>query len=305
MGGLSPVIGLSFFSKPSNLAEEQTLESKNQRPLEPGIVTDLSRGVRYDSYLQLDKILDAQAPLSSPAHHDEMLFIVQHQVAELWFMLVLHELDAAIEFLQRDEPSRAIKILARVRQIQNQLIDQWSVLATLTPSEYMQFRGVLGTASGFQSPQYRILEFKLGNKNRALLGVFKDQPHYQARLAEALDAPSLYDEFLRHLHRAGYEVPADRVERDFAEPYESHHGVVQVFETIYRDPETHWAGYEFAEKLVDIETAFQLWRFRHLKTVERIIGFKKGTGGSSGVGFLARALDISFFPELSQVRTEL
>lgn len=279
--------------------------SKNQRPLEPGIVTDLSHGTRYDSYLQLDKILCAQAPISSPVHHDEMLFIVQHQVAELWFMLVLHELDAAMDLLRQDEPSRAIKILARIRQIQNQLVDQWSVLATLTPSEYMQFRGFLGTASGFQSPQYRILEFKLGNKNRELLRVFEDQPHYQVRLQEALEAPSLYDEFLRYLHRSGYAVPHDRVKRDFSEPYEPHNGVVDVFETIYRDPETNWAGYEFAEKLVDIETAFQLWRFRHLKTVERIIGYKKGTGGSSGVGFLARALDISFFPELSQVRTEL
>lgn len=261
--------------------------------------------VRYDRYLQLDKILDAQKPLSDPADHDEMLFIIQHQVAELWFKLALHELDAAIRCLQEDEIGKSIKVVKRLKQVQYQLISQWSVLATLTPSEYAAFRGVLGTASGIQSPQYRILEFKLGNKDRAALHQFKDHLEHYRRLKQALESPSFYDEFLRYLYRVGHRVPMECVERDWTERYRLNPGVVDVLQVIYEHPDEYWAAYELCENLVDVETNFQAWRFHHMKTVERIIGFKKGTAGTSGVPFLKQALDISFFPELTAVRTKI
>ena len=261
--------------------------------------------VRYETYLQLDKLLSAQQPISKQPEHDEMLFILQHQVAELWFKLMLHELDAAIACLQEDQLARSIKVLNRVKQVQHQLISQWSVLATLTPNEYSAFRAVLGTASGFQSPQYRLLEFKLGNKDRALLPRFGHHLENYRRLKHALESPSLYDEFLRYLYRVGHRVPETRVERDWTEPYEHHPGVVDVLKIIYEHPDEYWAAYEVSERLVDIEIYFQTWRFHHMKTVERIIGGKTGSGGTSGVKFLKRALDISFFPELIEVRSKI
>jgi len=261
--------------------------------------------VRYETYLQLDKVLSAQQPLSKAPEHDELLFIIQHQVAELWFKLILHEIDAAIECLRRDELPRSIKILNRVKQVQHQLINQWSVLATLTPTEYSAFRETLGSASGFQSPQYRLLEFKLGNKDRDFLSRFSHHLEYYRALKHALEQPSLYDEFLRYLYRVGHRVPAERVERDWTEPYQHHPGVVDVLKIIYEHPDQYWAPYELSERLVDIEINFQSWRFQHMKTVERIIGGKAGTGGTSGVNFLKKALDITFFPELIEVRSKI
>ena len=281
------------------------MDSNNRRDLEAGIVTDLRDRLTYSGYLCLDQLLAQQRPLSDPPHHDEMLFIVQHQVTELWMKLMLHELAAAIRYVQQDRLDPCFKILARVKQIQFQMFEQWSVLETLTPSEYMQFRHVLGHASGFQSPQYRKLEFLLGNKNAALIEVFRHDPAVHADLEAALRAPSLYDEFLRLLARRGLPVPAECVERDFSQPYRRNDGLIPVFKTIYDDPEHWWDAYEMCEKLVDIEEYFQFWRFRHMKTVERIIGYKTGTGGSSGVGFLRKALDLTFFPELFAVRTEI
>ena len=277
----------------------------NKRDIEAGIRTDLSGGLTYGGYLRLDRILTAQEPLSSPAHHDEMLFIIQHQTSELWIKLVLHELAAATRFIREDRLEPCFKILARVKAVQNQLFNQWAVLETLTPAEYSEFRDVLGHASGFQSPQYRALEFMLGNKNPDLVKVFHHDPEVRSWLEGLLQQPSLYDEFLRYLHRKGLPVPDDKVERDWSEPYEADPRVVAVFKTVYEDRSQYWDAYEMAEKLIDVEENFQLWRFRHMKTVERIIGFKPGTGGSSGVGFLKKALDLTFFPEIFQVRTVL
>ncbi len=261
--------------------------------------------VRYETYLQLDKLLSAQQPISETTEHDEMLFIIQHQVAELWFKLILHELDAAIGCLRNDELARSIKILNRIKQVQHQLINQWSVLATLTPTEYGAFRESLGSASGFQSPQYRLLEFKLGNKDRTVLSRFGHHLEYYRQLKHALEHPGLYDEFLRYLYRVGHRVPEARVERDWTEKYEHHPGVVDVLQIIYQHPDQYWAAYEVSERLVDIEINFQSWRFHHMKTVERIIGAKTGTGGTSGVKFLQRALDMTFFPELIEVRSKI
>ena len=277
----------------------------NERELEKGIALDLAGTMTYGGYLKLDQVLTAQRPLSDPPHHDELLFIIQHQTSELWIKLLLHELRAAIVLVRRDELEATFKILARVKQIQQQLFNQWAVLETLTPSEYLEFRGVLQSASGFQSHQYRALEFLLGNKQPRLVELFAHEPMSHAELTALLAQPSLYDEFLRYLHRRGLPVPADRVERDWTQPYEASAGVVAVMKTVYTNRSEYWAAYEMAEKLVDVEEFFQLWRFRHMKAVERIIGFKRGTGGSSGVGFLKKALDIAFFPELIQVRTEL
>ena len=274
-----------------------------KRELEEGIHRDLRDRLTYAGYLRLDRLLDAQELLSQPRHHDELLFIIQHQTSELWFKLVIHELAAAIRHIRADTLEPCFKILARVKQVQQQLFNQWSVLETLTPSEYAQFRHVLGHASGFQSAQFREVEFMLGNKDRANLQIFEHDPVSQQRLRQALESPSVYDEFLRYLSRRGLPVPAERVQRDWSEPYEQHPGVVEVFKQIYEDTRTHWMAYDMCEKLVDVEENFQLWRFRHLKTVERIIGFKRGTGGSSGVAFLRRALDFRLFPELIEVRT--
>jgi tryptophan 2,3-dioxygenase len=277
----------------------------NQRPIEQGVITELGERLSYSGYLQLDTLLSAQRPLSSPEHHDELLFIVQHQVAELWMKLVIHELRAAIAHLQADELAPTQKILARVKQVQRQLFEQWGVLETLTPNEYLQFRHVLGPASGFQSLQYRLIEFLLGNKNADMVGVFGHDHEAQAELRRTLEAPSLYDEFLRYLHRHGHAVPADRVQRDWTLPHARDDRLIPVFKNIYEHIDANWEAYALCEQLLDIEQSFQMWRFRHMKTVERIIGFRRGTGGSSGVGFLKQALELTFFPELLDVRTVL
>ena len=277
----------------------------SQRDMEAGIHRDLRDQLTYASYLDLDRVLNAQHPLSRPPHHDELLFIIQHQTSELWFKLFIHELRAAIEHVRQDRLDPCFKILARVKIVQQQLFNAWAVLETLTPSEYTEFRGVLGHASGFQSPQYREIEFMLGNKDVAMLDVFAHDPKLQARLRILLEQPSLYDEFLRHLHRNGHPIPPERVERDWSVPYTSHPQVVAALTRIYKDTASYWEAYNMCEKLVDLESNFQLWRFRHLKTVERIIGSKAGTGGSSGAPFLKRALELTFFPELYAVRTEI
>ena len=284
---------------------EMSSSEKNQRSLEAGIVTDFKDRMSYAGYLCLDALLSQQRPLSQPPHHDEMLFIIQHQVSELWIKQLIHELEAAIRYVQQDQLDPCFKILSRAKLIQMQLFDQWAVLETLTPSEYMEFRGVLGHASGFQSYQYRKLEFLLGNKNRDALKVFTHDPEIHQDLQKALDSPSLYDEFLRHLKRRGLAVPKTCVERDWSEPYQKNDELTEVFRQIYEHPREWWDAYEMCEKLVDVEEYFQLWRFRHMKTVERIIGFRPGTGGSSGVGFLRQALELTFFPELFAVRTGL
>lgn len=280
-------------------------DPSNQRPLEDGITTDFRQRLSYAGYLGLDTLLTAQKPLSSPVVHDEMLFIIQHQTSELWMKLVVHELRAAMAHLRADDLGPCQKMLARIKHIQKQLSEQWSVLETLTPSDYMQFRDVLGSSSGFQSHQYREIEFLLGNKNAAYVKVFDYDPELHRHLSDTLNAPSLYDEFLRHLARAGHIIPAHCLNRDWSLPYQKQEAVLAAFERIYENTEAHWQAYHFCEQLVDIEVNFQLWRFRHLKTVERIIGYKPGTGGSSGVAFLKKALDLSFFPELFEVRTRI
>jgi tryptophan 2,3-dioxygenase len=280
-------------------------DGRAERALEESIRTDLSADRSYGGYLGLDRLLSAQQPRSRPEHHDELLFIVQHQTSELWLKLVLHELMAARSYLAADELDPALKCLARVKNIQRTLTEQWSVLATLTPREYAQFRGALGNASGFQSHQYRAVEFVLGNKNGAMLQVFDGEPAARELLAELLEAPTLYDEFLRLLARTGLDVPEAVLTRDVREPWRFEAGLVPVFRRIYESTETPWGVYEACESLVDIEDNFQMWRFRHLLTVQRTIGAKTGTGGSSGVGFLRRALDLTFFPELYAVRTEI
>ena len=276
---------------------------RNQRPIEDGIHTDLAGRMTYAGYLRLDRLLSAQQPLSQPPHHDEMLFIVQHQVSELWIKLLIHELQAAIRHLQCDELGPCQKIFARCKTVLRQLTEMWSVLETLTPSEYMEFREILGPSSGFQSLQYRTMEFLLGNKNAAMLKVFAHDAEGSTVLRTALESPGLYDEALRFLARHGHPVPAHHLQRDWSIPHVFDRDLLPVFEGIYEDSETYWAAYQLCEDLVDLETQFQLWRFRHMRTVMRIIGFKRGTGGSSGVGFLRQALELTFFPELFEVRT--
>jgi tryptophan 2,3-dioxygenase len=283
--------------------EAETDEPPRFRPIEAGVTTDLRDKLSYAGYLHLDRLLDAQQPVSD--HHDEMLFIVQHQVTELWLKLLIHELRSAMALIGTDDVPPALKRLARVKHILHQMFEQWAVLETLTPIEYAQFRGRLGAASGFQSLQYRTVEFLLGNKNLGMLAVFAYDPAGRDALAADLAAPSLYDEFLRALARAGHAIPPSVFERDWSIPYRADAGVVEVLRRIYAEPEQHWQAYETAEELVDLEESFQLWRFRHMKTVERIIGHKPGTGGSSGVSFLRRALDLTFFPELLAVRTQI
>lgn len=280
------------------------MTDNNQRPVEPTIVSDFAGKLSYAGYLSLEGLLAQQHPLSNPPHHDEMLFIIQHQVAELWIKLIIHELTAAIDHVRHDRLPPTLKVLSRVKLIQMQLFDQWAVLETLTPSEYMEFRSVLGSASGFQSYQYRKLEFLLGNKNADTIQVFAHDRAVHDDLLRALHAPSLYDEFLRYLARRGYSIPAAYLDRDWSTPHLRNEALVDIFREIYRNAKQHWEAYEMCEKLVDMEEYFQLWRFRHLKTVERIIGFRRGTGGSSGVGFLRQALELTFFPELLASRTE-
>jgi tryptophan 2,3-dioxygenase len=276
---------------------------ENQRDLESGIETDLNGKMTYGGYLQLGTLLSAQRPLSG--HHDEMLFIVQHQVSELWMKLIIHELRSAIGDLRRDDVDACLKVLARVKQVQRQLFEQWAVLETLTPAEYLEFRDMLGPSSGFQSLQYRMIEFMLGNKYADMLAVFAHDPAAQAQLREVLQAPSLYDEFLRYLARRGHAVPAALVERDWTQPYQRNEALLPVLKRVYEQRGEFWPEYHLCEQLVDVEESFQLWRFRHMKTVERIIGHRRGTGGSSGVAFLKKALELEFFPELMDVRTVL
>ena len=264
---------------------------------------DFSKSMSYGDYLQLDAILTAQKPLS-PAH-DEMLFIVQHQTSELWMKLMLHELRAAIANVAADRLQPAFKMLARVSKIMEQLVHAWDVLATMTPPEYSALRPYLARSSGFQSYQYRQVEFLLGNKNAAMLKPHAHREDLLAQVRTAYEAPSLYDEALRLLARHGVAVPADRLERDWTQPYESSDGVEAAWLTVYRDTDRYWDLYQLGEKLTDLEDAFRLWRFRHVTTVERVIGFKRGTGGTSGVDYLRRMLDVVLFPEIWKLRTEL
>ncbi|WP_275263154.1 tryptophan 2,3-dioxygenase [Segeticoccus rhizosphaerae] len=287
------------------MTTEDATRRDNTRTLEEGVRSDFTTAMSYGDYLHLDKVLSAQQPLSHPLQHDEMLFIIQHQTSELWLKLMLHELRSARELIKADELAPALKRLARIKHIQHQLTDQWSVLATLTPSEYAQFRSFLASSSGFQSYQYREVEFILGNKNADMLPVFEHDPAAQADLRRLLSEPSLYDEFLAFLSRRGYDIPASRLQRDWRKPYTLEPDLVPTLKLIYEDPHEHWGVYETCEELVDIEDNFQFWRFRHLKTVERIIGSKPGTGGSSGIPFLRKALDLTFFPELYAVRGEI
>ncbi len=278
---------------------------RNRRDLEQEITTDLHDRLTYGGYLRLDTLLAAQQPLSDPPHHDEMLFIIQHQTSELWLKLMIHELRGAVVQLRQDNVDSALKMLARVKKVLRQLVEQWSVLETLTPSDYLQFREVLGPASGFQSLQYRMVEFLLGNKHAAMLKVFAHDEVASAQLRQVLEAPSLYDEFLAWLARRGHAVPGVLLQRDVRESHERCGELVPVFKRIYEHTDEFWEEYHLSEQLVDLESDFQLWRFRHMRTVMRIIGFRRGTGGSSGVGFLKRALDLTFFPELFEVRTEI
>ena len=263
---------------------------------------DFSRSMSYGDYLQLDGILNAQKPLSP--NHNEMLFIVQHQTSELW-MKLLHELAAAMQHIARDDLQPAFKMLARVSKIMAQLVHAWDVLATMTPPEYSAIRPYLDNSSGFQSYQYRCIEFALGNKNAAMLRPHAHRPDLLAPVQAAFEAPSLYDLSLQLLARHGLAVPASHLQRDWTQPYAANEAVMQAWLTVYRQPEQHWALYQLGEKLTDLEDAFRLWRFRHVTTVERIIGFKRGSGGTSGVGYLRQMLDVVLFPELWQLRTEL
>jgi tryptophan 2,3-dioxygenase len=268
-----------------------------------GAQLDFSKDMSYGDYLQLDRILNAQAPLSPD--HNEMLFIVQHQTSELWMKLMLHELDAAVAHVAADRLPEAFKMLARVSRIMEQLVHAWDVLATMTPPEYSAIRPYLAQSSGFQSAQYRRIEFMLGNKNAAMLKPHAHRPELLAQVQAAYEAPSLYDEALRLMSRRGIAVPASHLDRDWTQAYGSNDGVKAAWLAVYRDPRAHWDLYQLGEELVDLEDAFRLWRFRHVTTVERVIGFKRGTGGTGGVSYLRKMLDVVLFPELWALRTEL
>lgn len=270
---------------------------------EEGAKLDFSRDMSYGDYLHLDAVLNAQHPLSPD--HNEMLFIVQHQTSELWMKLMLHELAAAVQAIRDDRLGGAFKMLARVSRIMEQLVHAWDVLATMTPPEYSAIRPYLSNSSGFQSWQYRCIEFMLGNKNAAMLKPHAHRPEILARVEAAWRAPSLYDESLRLLARRGLPLPASHVERDWTQPYVADDAVEQAWLTVYRAPDTHWDLYQLGEELTDLEDAFRLWRFRHVTTVERVIGFKRGTGGTSGVGYLRKMLDVVLFPEIWKLRTDL
>lgn len=270
---------------------------------EKGIHTDFKDRLTYGDYLQLDKILNSQQRLSN--EHDEMLFIIIHQASELWMKLIIHEVRSAINAIENEELDEAFKMLARVTKIQKQLIDSWSILTTMTPSDYLKFRDDLGQASGFQSFQYRMLEFALGYKSTQILKIYENHPDISAQLQEAYKAPSIYDAAIKALHRAGLDINPELIDRDYTVVYGGDETVAQAWKEVYLNPTKYWDLYELAEKLMDIEDNLQQWRFRHMKTVERVIGFKTGTGGSSGVGYLKQVLDHSFFPELWSLRTEL
>lgn len=268
-----------------------------------GAKLDFSKDMSYGDYLHLDQVLSAQHPLSPD--HNEMLFIVQHQTSELWMKLMLHELEAAIARVAADELGAAFKMLARVSRIMEQLVHAWDVLATMTPPEYSAVRPYLANSSGFQSWQYRCIEFRLGNKNAAMLKPHAHAPERLAQVEAAYRAPSLYDESLRLLARRGIAVPRSHTERDWTQPYAADAAVEQAWLEVYRAPGTHWDLYQLGEELTDLEDAFRLWRFRHVTTVERVIGFKRGTGGTAGVGYLRKMLDVVLFPEVWSLRTSL
>lgn len=278
-------------------------EAPTVASLPEGAHTDFAGRVSYAGYLDLDQILSAQRPLSE--EHDELLFIIIHQASELWMKLVIHELKAARDSIRADDLRPAFKMLARVAAIQTQLIQSWSVLSTMTPADYLKFRDRLGHASGFQSHQYREIEFFLGNKNAGMLKPHEHRPDIHEVLQAVLSAPSLYDEVVLLLARQGFAIDDTVTKRDWAQPHTANDSVLDAWAAVYRDTQTHWGLYELAEKLVDLEDSFQQWRFRHLKTVMRIIGFKRGTGGTAGVSYLDRALAYRFFPELWDVRTTL
>jgi tryptophan 2,3-dioxygenase len=271
--------------------------------VDEGVYWDLGESQSYGDYLRLDRLLSAQAPVSD--HHDEMLFIIMHQASELWMKQCIHELAAAMEQIRRNELDSAFKMLSRVSRVQSQLSQSWEVLSTMTPSDYSAFRDQLGRSSGFQSYQYRMLEFMIGNKNAPMIEVHRRHPAVFAALDAALHSPSLYDECLRLMSRRGFAIPASHVERDWSAPYVPSEEVTAAWLSVYRNVDEQWDLYELAEKLVDLDHQFQLWRFAHLKTVERIIGYKRGTGGTNGVSYLSKALELRFFPELWIVRTSM
>jgi tryptophan 2,3-dioxygenase len=278
--------------------EEQTKTMGNE-----SVHTDFINNMTYGDYLHLDTLLASQKRLSG--HHDEMLFIIIHQVSELWMKLILHELRTSITSIEAGELSPAFKMLSRVSKIQSQIIHAWDVLSTLTPSEYIQFRDDLGQASGFQSYQYRMIEFALGYKTPHVLKIYQKDPELLSHLQEAYQSPSLYDVSIRALSKAGFSIDEEVLNRDFKTPYQENDSVLEAWTEVYRNTDKYWDLYELAEKLIDLEDWLQQWRFRHMKTVERIIGHKKGTGGSSGVSYLKKVLDHQFFPELWNVRTTL
>ncbi|MCZ0953630.1 MAG: tryptophan 2,3-dioxygenase family protein [Rhodospirillaceae bacterium] len=280
-----------------------TSTPQNYREMETSIHADLRGKMSYDKYLRLHDILNAQKRLSN--QHDEMLFIVIHQASELWLKLACHEVAAAIRNIRNDDLRQAFKVIARVKLILTQLTQSWSILSTMTPVDYLKFRDTLGPASGFQSYCYRKLEFLLGNKNIKLIEVHRHVPEVYEELKRILVEPGLYDVVLRKLRESGFEIDEQKLERDYSLPYEANDSVQAAWHMIYADPETYFELYELAEKLVDVEDSFQLWRFKHMYTVQRIIGTRRGTGGSSGVPFLRRAIETSFFPELFAIRSEL
>jgi len=290
-----PNPNLSATPPGAGLPESIVIEEKAQ--------LDFSKSMSYGDYLSLDAILTAQHPRSPD--HNEMLFIVQHQTSELWMKLMLHELGAAVQNIAKDELGAAFKMLARVSKIMEQLVHAWDVLATMTPPEYSAIRPYLDSSSGFQSYQYRCIEFSLGNKNAAMLKPHAHRPDLLALVQAAYVAPSLYDESLRLLARRGIAVPGTHTQRDWSQPYAASPAVEQAWLQVYRDPKAHWDLYQLGEELTDLEDAFRLWRFRHVTTVERIIGFKRGTGGTGGVSYLRKMLDVVLFPEIWSLRTEL
>ncbi|MGN6831117.1 tryptophan 2,3-dioxygenase [Paucibacter sp. M5-1] len=268
-----------------------------------GAQLDFSKDMSYGDYLHLDQVLSAQHPLSPD--HNEMLFIVQHQTSELWMKLMLHELHGAVRHVAADQLPEAFKMLARVSRIMEQLVHAWDVLGTMTPPEYSAIRPYLSNSSGFQSAQYRQIEFMLGNKNAAMLKPHAHRPDLLAAVQQAYETPSLYDEVLRLMARRGIALPASHTARDWTLPYAADEGVQAAWLQVYRDPKAYWDLYQMGEELVDLEDAFRLWRFRHVTTVERVIGFKRGTGGTGGVSYLRKMLDVVLFPELWTLRTEL
>ena len=272
-------------------------------PAKDGAEMSFDGRMSYGDYLHIDRILSSQRQLT--AAHDEMLFIIQHQTSELWMKLALHELNAARAAIAADRVREAFKMLARIARIFEQLNNAWDVLRTMTPSDYTTFREALGQSSGFQSWQYRLIEFAVGNRNLAMLAPHAHRADVTARLEAELARPTLYDEALRLLQRQGLPVPQEVLTRDLRQPWTAHPGVQSVWQTVYRDPQAHWQAYELAEKLMDFEDYFRRWRFNHVTTVERVIGFKRGTGGTSGVSYLKRMLEVELFPELWHLRTTL